>query len=151
MRKFNKRILSLFLSTAMLVSLAACNKTKGDEKKSGKEGKTEQKSAFRLETLKLQGGTNWGMSNPFLQDPRGPGTSKVKMIFDSLLDEDEKGIISWLAKEWKVEGDEYIFKIYENAKWHDGKPLTTEDIGFSIDYYRKHNPINSRIGTGVSQ
>ena len=57
MRKFNKRILSLFLSTAMLVSLAACNKTKGDEKKSGKEGKTEQKSAFRLETLKLQGGT----------------------------------------------------------------------------------------------
>ena len=148
MRKFNKRILSLFLSTAMLVSLAACNKTKGDEKKSGKEGKTEQKSAFRLETLKLQGETNWGMSNPFLQDPRGPGTSKVKMIFDSLLDEDEKGIISWLAKEWKVEGDEYIFKIYENAKWHDGKPLTTEDIGFSIDYYRKHNPINSRIGTG---
>ena len=148
MRKFNKRILSLFLSTAMLVSLAACNKTKGDEKKSGKEGKTEQKSAFRLETLKLQGGTNWGMSNPFLQDPRGPGTSKIKMIFDSLLDEDEKGIISWLAKEWKVEGDEYIFKIYENAKWHDGKPLTTEDIGFSIDYYRKHNPINSRIGTG---
>ena len=39
MRKFNKRILSLFLSTAMLVSLVACNKTKGNETKSGKKAK----------------------------------------------------------------------------------------------------------------
>lgn len=101
----------------------------------------------RLETLSLAGGTDFGAPNPFLQDPRGPGTAKVKLIFDSLLDADEEGEIGWLAKEWKVEGNSYTFKIHEGVSFHDGEPLTTEDIAFSIDYYKEHTPANNVLGS----
>jgi len=43
-------------------------------------------------------------------------------------------IIGDLAKSWEVndDGTEYIFKIHD-ATWHDGKPVTADDIVFSLD------------------
>ncbi len=40
-----------------------------------------------------------------------------------------------LAESWTVseDGQTYIFKLYENARWHDGKPVTAADVKFSID------------------
>ena len=40
-----------------------------------------------------------------------------------------------LATEWEVskDGMSYTFTIREGVKWHDGKPLTVEDIKFSFD------------------
>ncbi len=40
-----------------------------------------------------------------------------------------------LAKEWTVskDGQEFTFTLREDAKWHDGKPVTAEDVKFSFD------------------
>jgi peptide/nickel transport system substrate-binding protein/microcin C transport system substrate-binding protein len=40
-----------------------------------------------------------------------------------------------LAKEWKVakDGMSFEFTLRDGVKWHDGKPLTVEDVKFSFD------------------
>lgn len=135
--KVNKRIMILMIFIIFSLVITGCNnKNKEDNIKNSSNEEI-------LESIRLEGGRDWGMSNPFLQDPRGPGTSKVKLMFDSLLEEDEKGIIPWLGTDWSVKDNIYSFKINENAKFHDGKPLTTEDIAFTIDYYEENSPINN--------
>ncbi|MYZ47668.1 ABC transporter substrate-binding protein [Propylenella binzhouense] len=48
----------------------------------------------------------------------------------------------WLAESWKVVDDTtWEFKIRPNVKWHDGSPLTAEDIAFT--YKRAQNVPNS--------
>jgi len=40
-----------------------------------------------------------------------------------------------LAKSWELtqDGLNYIFRLHENARWHDGKPVTAADVVFSLD------------------
>ncbi len=160
-----KKLVGLLTAVCLLFVLAACGT--GDrttEQPAATQQPVEQPDAtqqpvekdqdgvpdfgYRLDTLKLAGNTDWGAPSPYLQDPRGPGTSKVKKIFDSLLDADEQGILPWLAKEWHMEGNVYTFTIFDNASFHDGKPVTTEDIAFSIDYYNEFPPINNYLAVG---
>ncbi len=44
----------------------------------------------------------------------------------------------WLATSWEVSADskQFTFTIAEGVKWHDGMPLTPEDVKFSIEYQR---------------
>lgn len=41
----------------------------------------------------------------------------------------------FVAKEWKIskDGKTFEFTIRDGVKWHDGKPLTVEDVKFSFD------------------
>ena len=32
------------------------------------------------------------------------------------------------------------YRLRANAKWHDGKPITTDDVIFSFEAYKKHHP-----------
>ena len=47
-----------------------------------------------------------------------------------------------LAKQWSVSGDglRYTFKLREGVKWHDGKPLTADDVVFSIKTLKDVHP-----------
>ena len=57
-------------------------------------------------------------------------------IFNSLLETDEKmNIVPGLASSYKVDyaNKQYLFSIRKNVKWHDGKPLTVEDVKFSLE------------------
>ncbi|MBI2909508.1 MAG: ABC transporter substrate-binding protein [Chloroflexi bacterium] len=51
----------------------------------------------------------------------------------------EAKVISDLASTWKVSPDglEYTFQLKEGAKWHDGKPFTSQDVQVSLDRIRK--------------
>lgn len=42
-----------------------------------------------------------------------------------------------LAQDWEIAPDGKSIKFYlvENAKWHDGKPVTAEDVAFTFEYY----------------
>ncbi len=55
-------------------------------------------------------------------------------IFDNLITRDDEGkIVPQIATEWKYLSDTEIeFKIRGNVKFHDGKPLTADDVVFSI-------------------
>ena len=55
------------------------------------------------------------------------------------------GIIGDLASGWEVNeaGDEYIFTLHD-ATWHDGQPVTADDIVFSLDRIADPDAIRSR-------
>jgi len=42
-----------------------------------------------------------------------------------------------LAEDWDISQDGRSIRFYlvENATWHDGKPVTSEDVAFTLDYY----------------
>jgi len=48
----------------------------------------------------------------------------------------------WLATDWEISEDskQFVFTIADNAMWHDGQPLTAEDVRWSIEYYRDKDP-----------
>ena len=118
------------------------------EKDSAGEEKGRTSQGHLVETLKLEGGTDWGAPSPFLNASRGPGSAKMNMVFASLIDEDENGDIPWLAESWEISGNDYTFTLYQGTQFHDGTPLTTEDVGFSIDYFREHPPVSNTLGAG---
>ena len=51
-----------------------------------------------------------------------------------------------LAESWTMSPDglTYTFKIRQNVKWHDGRPLTAEDVRWALtEINMKYNPIAS--------
>jgi peptide/nickel transport system substrate-binding protein len=58
------------------------------------------------------------------------------LIFSGLVKFDERGLPHGdLAETWGIskDGTKYSFSIRNDAVWHDGTPLTSEDIVFTID------------------
>ena len=47
---------------------------------------------------------------------------------------------SWLAQSWEHSPDGLVWTIHlvENAKWHDGTPLTSADVQFTVQYVKQH-------------
>lgn len=41
----------------------------------------------------------------------------------------------WLATSWEVvdDGKSYVFKLRDNVRFHDGKPLTADDVAYTIN------------------
>jgi len=130
--KINK-FKSIFTMFLLLLVFVACGKQEMKEKKS--------------EIVLREEGGDFGYPNPFRHQNRGPGFFKMELIYDSLLEKDEKGMIPWLAKEWEVseDGQSFTFTLVENAKWHDGLPLTPEDVAFSVKYFEKHPPVRGGL------
>jgi len=88
----------------------------------------------------------WNPADPVTSDIHQE-TSSVSLwpfapIYSMLIapdPQDESKLVGDLAESWKVANDvQYTFKLRPNAKWHDGKPVTSADVKFSID--RMINP-----------
>ncbi|MDQ6602120.1 MAG: ABC transporter substrate-binding protein [Chloroflexota bacterium] len=91
--------------------------------------------------LTLSWWTDIGYPSPFAFIPLGPGgVVRTSLLFDTLTWKDERGIIPWLAERWAVTSDglAYTFTLRTNVTWHDGRPLTADDVTFSYAYYRQH-------------
>jgi len=96
--------------------------------------------------INLAGGDS-GLPSPYSHYPRGPGTFKMNMIFDSLLERGEQGYIPWLAEKWDIspDGKTYTFFLRQGVKWHDGKPMTAADVKFTFEYFAKHTPVSDEL------
>ncbi|MFX0054315.1 MAG: ABC transporter substrate-binding protein [Promethearchaeota archaeon] len=60
-------------------------------------------------------------------------------VYDSLLSYDDNlNLIPWLAEYYDVSSDGFrvTFTLREGAKWHDGQPVTPEDVKFTFEYAR---------------
>jgi len=91
---------------------------------------------------------------PVLKEPKtlspckitsGWDTMGIDRIYDTLMRLDlNNNYIPWMAKSWDVqvfpENNTQVitFKLYDNITWHDGKPLTSEDVKFTLEYYRDY-------------
>lgn len=132
MLKLKKRFLLLMLGFLMVVSVG-CNT--GNEQQDPKPKEEDSKPVV----VRLRGG-DYGLPQPFACYSRGPGFYKVKLIFDSLIEKDDKGPIPWLAESWDVEDDgkKYVFKLREDVKWSDGKSFTASDVVFTYNYIKEY-------------
>lgn len=65
----------------------------------------------------------------------------IKTMFNGMVRYELKGnainIVPDLAESWTANGDltEYTFAVRQDVTWHDGKPLTAEDVKFTFDTY----------------
>ncbi|MCD1295426.1 diguanylate phosphodiesterase [Methanocella sp. CWC-04] len=96
-----------------------------------------------VDTIHLAGG-DYGYPTPFQHYPRGPGSFKMNLIFDALVEKDDKGIVPWLAEKWDIgaDGKEYTFYLRKNVKWQDREDFTADDVKFSIEYVTAHPPVS---------
>jgi len=82
--------------------------------------------------------------NPLLDQYNQADRDVNRLLFSSLIRFDAKGSPRpELAESWGVskDGMTYNFSIRDNAIWHDGNPLTVDDIIFTIDMMRADESI----------
>jgi peptide/nickel transport system substrate-binding protein len=81
-----------------------------------------------------------GRLNPVL-DYYNPADRDVdRLIYSGLIRFDDRGVPQAdLAESWGVsqDGKTYNFAIRPDAKWHDGEPVTTDDVLFTVDLLRQ--------------
>lgn len=80
-----------------------------------------------------------GRLNPLL-DATNPADQDInRLVFSGILTYDERGNPQPdLAEAWGVSltGETYNITLRENLTWHDGAPLTSQDIAFTIELMR---------------
>jgi peptide/nickel transport system substrate-binding protein len=86
-----------------------------------------------------------GMESPSKLDPAYASSDAevaiLNAVYDYLVDVDaENNIQPRLASSWKVSQDglTYTFQLAPSATWHDGSPVTAQDVVFTFD--RLRNP-----------
>lgn len=81
--------------------------------------------------------------------------SASKLVFASLVSYDSTNTLRTdVAKGWTVQNDgkRYVVDLKDDVKWHDGKPLTADDVVFTVE--RIKNPmtraVSARSWAGVT-
>ena len=73
--------------------------------------------------------------NPALDRFNQPDRDVDRLLFSSLLKFDSRGLpVGDLAAKWDVssDGTRYTIDLRENAVWHDGTPLTSQDVLYTV-------------------
>lgn len=89
-------------------------------------------------TLRIAGNT-FGFPSPFAYIA-GPGYEQMSFIYDTLLWKDGSGrLLPWIAArhERSADGLTYTFFLRRGVKWHDGMPLTADDVAFTFEYFAR--------------
>jgi peptide/nickel transport system substrate-binding protein len=73
---------------------------------------------------------------PWYDDSNFCGFTHLPLvIFNS-----DMSIAPCLAQDWEIspDGRSITFTLVEGARWHDGMPVTPEDVAFSFEYWKEH-------------
>ena len=87
---------------------------------------------LRLTTTDGRVSTNW---NPLAAEYRRYGTF-MSLLYDRLAIVDDGTTVPWLAREWEWRDSETLEVELRDATWHDGEPLTAEDVAFTYTFLR---------------
>ncbi|MEM7619032.1 MAG: extracellular solute-binding protein [Pseudomonadota bacterium] len=92
--------------------------------------------------------------NPFATTKGQPATG-ITLIYDQLMQVslEEPSTEYGLLAEWVSYPDDFssaTFKLRDGATWHDGKPVTVEDVIFSFNNVIKINPRQAQYYKNVS-
>jgi peptide/nickel transport system substrate-binding protein len=137
-------------AAALVMALtAACSS--GDDKGTGSTGGTSPSEA-RI-TLRIPANTqSGGYPQPYAAI-RGPGRLITTYIFDTLAFPDVTGEPKpWLAKSWTTspDGKTWTFTLNDNVKFHDGVPLTSDDVVFTFNYNLTGPGASAGVAQGVT-
>ncbi|QOR64588.1 ABC transporter substrate-binding protein [Cytobacillus suaedae] len=109
-------------------------------------------AAGTVESLKVGITKSENGLNPYTYVTGYPGLDLVNLLYDNLFQLDENNIPQpWLVTQHTVSPDglSYELTLHDNVKWHDGKPLTANDVKFTMEYFIKYpksrftNPLKS--------
>ncbi len=83
--------------------------------------------------------------NPVIAGVKGNIAAGIGLIFDSLTIQsmDEVSAAYGLLAESMSYPDDFssvTYRLRREAKWHDGRPVTPEDVIFSFNSYKQHSP-----------
>jgi peptide/nickel transport system substrate-binding protein len=80
-----------------------------------------------------------------------PQQTTYAIIYDSLITKDPATgeLAPGLATEWSVDGNVWTLKIREGVTFHDGSPLTAEDVKFTLERFTGLDG-GEAIGSGAS-
>ena len=93
-----------------------------------------------------------GTLNPYTYVTGFPGWNLLMLQYDSLMQIDTEGLPQpWLASsvETSEDGLVYSIELVEGVTWHDGEPLTADDVVFTIEYFTT-NPAASRFARDLN-
>lgn len=150
-----KKVLSLGLALAMTVSLAACGSGNPAPANAGSEAAGTQAAgeAAPAETAGGESGVLYSNGGPteFFETPwLNPGSYTYnKVLYGHLLFADENLTpVSGegdLAKSYEMseDGTTLAFELRDGITWHDGEPITAEEIQWNIEYALKSTVLNS--------
>lgn len=76
---------------------------------------------------------------------KGQAAAGVGLIYDTLMQDsiEESSTSYGLIAEWVSYPEDYssvTFKLRDGARWHDGKPVTPDDVIFSLEMIKKADP-----------
>ena len=83
--------------------------------------------------------------NPAVQSGVATGMPGAQIFATPLRFDENWNPQPYLAESWKVSADgmSVTLSLRKNAKFHDGKPVTSEDVAFSIATIKKNHPFKS--------
>ena len=124
-----KKILAALLALGMLLSLAACAKT--TDTTPSDAAQTAASDSAEPTTL-TYGSADYTRINPAMDEH---GEINL-LLFDGLTAHDgENNVVPGLAETWELDEatNTYTFHLRENLTWHDGEPVTADDVKFTIE------------------
>lgn len=126
--KIAKRLISLGLISTMLFTVGCSSK--GSESKDS--GKTNSASSGK--SITLVAGGNPQTTNPLYANDRASMTLMNAIYSPLYVIEGEKKTF-YLTEKVDISDDylTYKVKLRDNLKWHDGKPITTDDIIYTYN------------------
>jgi peptide/nickel transport system substrate-binding protein len=136
MRRWNLRAGSL-AGVVLLLGLTACP---GDRERT--------RDARRGGTAVVAVRTDFQGFNPIITGDAYGVEMNAHALFTPLVRYDENlEIVPWLADSWQEQGDTAIvFNLRRDVRWHDGQPVTAEDVKFTFDL-AKDPAAASLVGT----
>lgn len=83
--------------------------------------------------------------NPAVQSGIATGEPGTQLFASPLRYDEGWNPAPYLAESWEVSDDglSVTLNLVKGATFHDGKPITSEDVAFSIDIVKKHHPFKS--------
>ncbi len=82
---------------------------------------------------------SFGRLNPVLDLFNPADRAATRLLFSGLVRFDDRGLpMGDLAESWGIseDGTVYNFSIRPSAVWHDGEPVSSDDVVFTIEYLR---------------
>ena len=153
MNKFAKNLLITILVFGMM--LTGCGTAAKDQaspedavvenEESSEENAAEENTAEEI-TLAIAITKDENTLSPFTY-VSGTGLTVNRLIYDTLMTTDENNeIIPWMIEDdyEVVDLKEYTFTLKEGLKFHNGNPVTPEDIKFSFEYPLTQNVSGQR-------
>lgn len=132
--KKTSKIAALFMAAALTVVLATgCSQQQNEQS----SGSNQSASSAAVDSLTIAISADENTLTPFTYVHGSPGFDAMSLIYDTLfVRTPDNTIIPWMVKEYSVENDSKVYHITleDGLKWHDGQPLTAEDVKFTFEY-----------------